>query len=75
MGIVQRGVKPVEEMEANSQQLILAYAEGLVSSGSNRDTDLDQDRNLYLLLPLVKRRKMYDLVYRWYRLAYTVGED
>lgn len=48
MGIVQQGVKPVGEMEANSQQLVLAYAEGLVSSGSDRDTELDQGRNLYL---------------------------
>jgi len=75
MGIVQRGVKPVGEMEANSQQLVLAYAEGLVSSGSDRDTELGQGRNLDLLLLLVKRRKVYDLVYSSYRLAYTVGED
>lgn len=75
MGIVQRGVKPVGEMEANSQQLVLAYAEGLVSSGSDRDTELGQGRNLDLLLLLVKKRKVYDLVYSSYRLAYTVGED
>lgn len=75
MGIVQRRVKPVGEMEANSQQLVLAYAEGLVSSGSDRDTELGQGRNLDLLLLLVKKRKVYDLVYSSYRLAYTVGED